>query len=55
MYARLLLISGLGALAAATPAGAEDACTVQPAKLRYDDSIDCLREAAYREQIPGTL
>jgi hypothetical protein len=55
MYARLLLISGLGALAAATPAGAEDACTVQPAKLRYDDSIDCLREAANREQIPGTL
>jgi hypothetical protein len=55
MYARLLLISGLGALLTATPVGAEIACTVQPAKLRYDDSIDCFREKANRERLPGTI
>jgi hypothetical protein len=55
MYAHFLLISGFGAVVAATPAGAKDTCNVQPAKLRHDDSIDCLREAVNREQIPSTL
>ena len=55
MRAHLILISGLSAVVAATPAAAEDVCAVQPAKLRYDDSIDCFHRSESREQLPGTI